>query len=198
MQALNLKLFYLINAGPYLSGWFLIASIIIAKYVVFIIPLWMVGCWLWRSPAYRGTLVFAIVTAMFALLLSKMIGFIWHTPRPFVLDIGHTYLAHAPDASFPSDHATFMWAVSLCLLTQIDLRFEGIIFLLLAILVGWSRVFVGIHFPVDIVGGFLIATFAFLAVHPLRNWLNQSVLPIAETVYQKLFFIPINKGFIRK
>ena len=143
--------------------------------------------WLWGSPKDRGRLLFATIAAIFGLCINKLVGFLWYAPRPFVLGMGHTYLAHAPDSSFPSDHATFIWAVGLVLLLHAGLRVMGIIFLLLAICVGWARVFLGIHFPFDILGGFITATFAVVLLSGGSNWINYRILPVVETVYRKLF-----------
>jgi undecaprenyl-diphosphatase len=42
------------------------------------------------------------------LLINQVIILLWQHPRPFVIGLGHTYLAHAADSSFPSDHLTLL------------------------------------------------------------------------------------------
>ena len=197
MQNLNLQLFNFLNAGPNLHGAPLYLAIIVAKYLVYLVPLWMAVCWLWGASRYRSTLVFAGVSAVFALFISKIIGFLWYMPRPFVIGIGHTYLAHAPDSSFPSDHETFIWAVALCILLQAGLRGMGIILTIIAISVGWARVFLGVHFPFDILGGMLVATISVLLVSSIKPWINSRILPMIEAVYRKIFAKAISSKLIQ-
>ena len=81
------------------------------------------------------------------------------TPRPFLLGLGHTLIDHRPSASFPSNHATvfFIWAttLALCGLGRLALTFGG-----LGLLVAWSRVYLGVHFPADMAGAAVVAAFS--------------------------------------
>lgn len=109
----NLYLFGLLNAGANPASWQLYLAIFVAKYVIYILPiLWIVG-WLWGSTKQRSALLFALTASILAMVINFSIAQIWFHPRPFVLGIGHTYLYHAPDSSFPSDHVTLMWAFGL-------------------------------------------------------------------------------------
>lgn len=197
MQNLNIELFNLINAGANLTGIPLYFGIFIAKYLVYFIVLWMIAYWLWGNTKYRGTLLFAIIAAEFTILINKIIGLIWYQPRPFAMGLGHQYLAHAPTASFPSDHTAFLWAIGLSLLLQTGLRLQGSMILLLALCVGCARIFLGIHFPADIVGGIFTATFAVLIIDGLRPWINTKILPFIETLYRKIFAKVITKQIVK-
>ncbi|HEX5004044.1 MAG TPA: phosphatase PAP2 family protein [Gemmatimonadales bacterium] len=72
----------------------------------------------------------------------------------------------APDRfSFPSGHATASMAVALCYavaVPTIALPLVGF-----GLLVGWSRVVLGVHYPGDVVAGQLIAVLTVLALRPL-------------------------------
>jgi undecaprenyl-diphosphatase len=187
MQNINYQLFNFFNAGLNLHGWQLAFAVSVAKYLVYVVPIWLVVIWVFGSPKLRGTLLFAVVTTCCALLISYLIGKIWFQPRPFMIGLGHVYLKHAPDSTFPSDHVTFMSAVGISLLSQSRLRWAGIAILLLALCVGWARVFLGIHFPFDILGGFLLSTIVVIVLSPIRPWINQQLLPRVENIYRKIF-----------
>ncbi|MEX8493621.1 phosphatase PAP2 family protein [Sphaerotilus sp.] len=58
---------------------------------------------------------------------------------------------HAPDASFPSDHGTVFSAVSLCLLLAGEWVW-GLAVLMVGMGVAWARVYLGVHFPLDMLG----------------------------------------------
>lgn len=100
-----------------------------------------------ESKALRRTVI--------DMLLSFIIGYVYPEARPFV---GHTVnqlIQHVPNSSFPSNHALGAMAIALGLIAPY--RTCGIVFAGLAILVGVSRVYVGVHYPIDIMGGFGLA-----------------------------------------
>jgi membrane-associated phospholipid phosphatase len=66
----------------------------------------------------------------------------------------HSLLACANDYSFPSDHAVIAGALAMGLLL-FAVRW-GILATLLALLLAFSRVYVGVHYPGDVVAGLLM------------------------------------------
>lgn len=70
--------------------------------------------------------------------------------------------------SFPSDHATFMFALAVAIYSY-D-KYAGVILFLLAIITGMSRVLAGVHFWYDIVGGLLVGVaVALISIRAMRN-----------------------------
>ncbi|MFW6016415.1 MAG: phosphatase PAP2 family protein [bacterium] len=65
--------------------------------------------------------------------------------------------------SFPSGHTTASFSVALVL--SFYLPFFSPIFILIALLVGISRVYLGVHYPSDILIGIFISTLFFLLIH---------------------------------
>ena len=89
---------------------------------------------------------------------------VW-APRPFVDGGAFNVLGHAPDSGFPSDHATLAFALAFGLLRRRppSLPRAWLALLAVAVAVGWARVFLGAHHPVDIVGGAAVALAADVA-----------------------------------
>ncbi len=83
-------------------------------------------------------------------------GTLWFHPRPFMIPLGHTWISHPADNSFPSDHGTVMFSAAFALLS-LRLRAPGLLMLLAALPVAWSRIYLGVHFPLDMVGAALVA-----------------------------------------
>jgi undecaprenyl-diphosphatase len=76
-------------------------------------------------------------------------------PRPFRRYPEPRPLGHVPhDPSFPSGHATMAFA-SATVLSYFKPRWAPAFFLL-AVAIGYSRVYVGVHYPLDVLGGALL------------------------------------------
>jgi len=86
--------------------------------------------------------------------------------RPCWIDSSVPLLIHNPkDYSFPSGHtlASFEGAVSIWLYN----RKWGIPALVLAVLIGFSRMYLFVHFPTDVLGGLVLGTLIAVLVHSI-------------------------------
>lgn len=107
-----------------------------------------------RDEARRRCAAGAAVLTAINLALAFVIGRLFYVPRPFVRHTVNLLYLHAPDSSFPSDHATA--TMSLALGLRRTERVLGNILAALSVLVGFSRIYVGHHTPADILGSFAI------------------------------------------
>lgn len=106
--------------------------------------------------------VIILFTALLACAFADVVKYIFPSPRPFVvLDSINLLFEHGGYDSFPSEHTTFM--VAFAVISMFYVRSFGILMLTLAFVVGMARVISGVHWPIDIVGGFLFGgSFALL------------------------------------
>jgi membrane-associated phospholipid phosphatase len=123
--------------------------------IVAIVALTFLFPWRTRRLDRRIGAVLATAAGGVALLLVQPIANAVERARPFV-DHPHAKLLihHATDPGFPSDHATGAFAMALGLWFK-D-RVIGGIALVLAAIVAFARVYVGVHYPSDVVAGALI------------------------------------------
>jgi undecaprenyl-diphosphatase len=122
-------------------------------------------------------IVFVSVSGGMAWLVAKGIKAIVHAPRPFLLLDNVTPLFHygAYD-SFPSGHATFFAAVATALyLYKQDL---GIVFGVFAILISVARVVAGIHFPLDILAGYVLGGSISYAIYKIYKYGKKKAIMI--------------------
>lgn len=94
-----------------------------------------------------------------ALVLSYVSGLVAAAvhpeARPFTSHPAvHPLIAHHPGQAFPSDHSTAAIAVALVVLVFLSRRW-GTVLLAVAVLIGFSRVYVGVHYPGDVLGSVL-------------------------------------------
>jgi len=84
----------------------------------------------------------------------------------------HLLIDRSTDPSFPSDHATFAFAIAVAV-WKYD-RKLGAVFGALAILLSAARVYVGTHYPSDVLGGAVLGTIVALALRwtPVRRLLE--------------------------
>lgn len=109
-----------------------------------------------RITEGKRLIILAFVSSLFAFLINLIISIFRFRPRPFITHQEiHQLVFHISDKSFPSDHTTiaFVLAFSLFLIN----KKWGSIFLVLAFLIGFARIFCGLHYPLDVLGGILMA-----------------------------------------
>ncbi|KOV95018.1 phosphatase PAP2 family protein [Streptomyces sp. NRRL B-3648] len=130
--------------------------------------------WCWWSVRRRGgedaapsvaALVWAPLAAGLAVLVNVPIRGFVERPRPFVDHQGLDVLVGGKtDFSFVSDHATITMALGVGLFVA-HRRF-GLAGIGLALLEGFCRVYMGVHYPTDVVGGFALGTAVVLLLSP--------------------------------
>lgn len=151
-------------------------GIVLAKYAPEIWAAIFILLWFWpplRQNRARRAVVYAAVAGVVALAINVILGHVLpYRPRPFVFEPGqiHQLLAHAPDTSFPSDHASGSFAFAIGLFYA--RRRDGWWSLLLAAAISLSRVFVGLHWPTDVLAGAVVGTFSGLLVLSARSSLE--------------------------
>lgn len=199
-ESLNLYLFSIVNAGAGLAGWRLSAAVFAAEWVILLVPAALVVLWFSGFPAQRRAAVQASLAAAGGLAISGLLGKLWFHPRPFMAGIGHTFMHHAPDSSFPSDHATIMFTVALVLAFSQSLQAQriGRALLPLAFVVAWSRVFLGVHYPLDMAGALAVAALMTLLVRtgPVAA-ASGRIEMVMETLYRRVLAAPIARGWLR-
>ena len=103
-------------------------------------------------------LIFAAITLPLAFIISRIASKIYFDPRPFVSNNFIPLIPHAADNGFPSYH-TLIVATIAAIVFPFNKKISAIIWAL-AIIVGISRVYVGVHHPIDILASIAIAMFS--------------------------------------
>ena len=102
-----------------------------------------------------------------AWVIANIIKIIIQAPRPYLVFENIIPLLQKTDFSFPSGHATFYMALATALC--FSHKKVGYIFMFFAILIGLTRVISGVHFPIDILGGYILGILVAYLVNFLYN-----------------------------
>ena len=176
----------LLLADPDLGGFRLIGAYALAQWLIYVVPAALVLLWIFGDRTDRNAAVAAAATGIFALLLAHVVSTLWFHPRPFMVEPVRNYLNHAPDSSFPSDHATLFFALGCSLLVRRPpfWAWLWIPLMLGGLAVGWARILLGAHWPLDIGGAALIAALSTGIVHsPLGKRACSGLTAAAERIY---------------
>lgn len=195
IEQLNRSWFLIINGAQGTPNWLVNLMIAIGDYLIYLIPLVMLWMWFWGDTVLRSLVLKACLVAFLGVGANQVIALVWQHPRPFVVGLGHVWLVHASDSSFPSDHATVFAGVGLSLLFGGAGGLAGLV-LMAGLLVAWARVFLGVHFPLDMLGAVIVAAVAHTVVVPIWRVVAVPVTALAERVYRRLFAWPISVSWI--
>ncbi len=175
MYYLDLILFNIINGFAGKWHWLDLAGIFFAKYFEYFLLIALIIFLVKDFKKYWRMVVEAIVAAVFVrFVLAEIIRRVYFRPRPFVFNDVHLLISYSPkEASFPSGHASFYFALS-TIIYSYDKK-AGTLFYIASSLIVLGRVFVGIHWPSDILAGAILGVVMglvlnklFKKVHPVK------------------------------
>jgi undecaprenyl-diphosphatase len=166
--------------------WFDRVVEVVGEYGLLVAMILVVVC-CWWSVRRRGgddaavsvaALVWAPLAAGIAVLVNIPIRGFVERPRPFLDHQGLEVLVSGKtDYSFVSDHATITMAMGVGLF--VANRKFGLVGIGLALVEGFCRVYMGVHYPTDVVGGFALGTAVALLLSPLAMAL---LTPVSRAV----------------
>ncbi|MFP5114343.1 undecaprenyl-diphosphatase [Bacillaceae bacterium C204] len=164
ISELNINLFRIINDigkdFTYLNP----AMIFIAEYMVLFLALSVLIFWFTGRKTNRIMVLCGFITFLTAEIIGKIAGLIHSNNQPFSeLTNVNKLMGHEVDNSFPSDHTILFF--SFCMVFYLFKRRSGLLWLILACLVGLSRIWVGVHYPADVIVGAAISICSALIIY---------------------------------
>ncbi|MGC8775788.1 MAG: phosphatase PAP2 family protein [Minisyncoccia bacterium] len=172
MDHLNLFLFNLIyNFGK--SNFLLIdLGVFLAKYLLYLLIILLFYFVLFSNfnlnfKNIKKARIILFIEIILAAILSRgiiteFIRFFWPEPRPFDF-LGIKPFIFESGPGLPSGHASFLFAISMIIFLWN--KKWGIIYFILSLINGLARIFVGVHWPLDILAGLLIGVLSALFIH---------------------------------
>jgi undecaprenyl-diphosphatase len=165
MSSFNLALFNAIYNFGHRNIFFQVVAIFFAQYLAYLLVAAFLVLVLLQKET-RGKIHLFCEGALAIILargiIAESIKFFYNHPRPFDI-LGFTPLISESGSSFPSGHMAWFFAVAL--VVYYANRKWGIWFFVLSFLMGIARIYVGVHWPLDILGGILVGLLSALFVH---------------------------------
>jgi len=157
---------------------------LIAVYLIYVIPVFLVGYWFFgeKKLALRAFLSGILGWCGFSYLIGT---YLYFRERPFSAMPLKEFLFHRPTYSFPSDHATFLFALAFSFYLAGE-RAIGYCLFAVGVLVSIARVVVGFHYPSDVLAGwilgFLAAWLVWLAKRPVDRYVTGPIIWLAKKI----------------
>lgn len=152
---INNDLFRMLNSLGKEFQFFNLPMIIIAEYTVIFLAIFVILFWFTKDRENKIMLMCASIAFVLAEIIGKFTGLLHFNHQPFaVLSNTNQLIEKAINNSFPSDHTILFF--SFCMSFWLFKKGKWSLWILLAILVGISRIWVGVHYPLDVMVGALI------------------------------------------
>lgn len=196
LENLNLQIFEYLNAPITATPLDVRFGIFMANDTLYLLLISLIMAWFLGRYSTKALVLKAILTTATALTFGYLISVIYPHPRPFVIEVGQTLISHAATASFPSNHMLIFSSIALSYLFAKQIKL-GLALFVLALMVAWARIYVGVHFPFDMLGAIVVAILSNLIITQLWPHIQERLMQFALKVYQYIFAYFLNKGVIR-
>ncbi|MBI3260877.1 phosphatase PAP2 family protein [Candidatus Berkelbacteria bacterium] len=165
------------------SGIFYAVAKLGARWLVYFVPLAVLLIWFFNGPREKITAVRVTIAGLFGwLVVNSIIGHFFFRTRPS-LNAAKELLFHLPDKSFPSDHATLGFALAFGFWLA-GYRKISLFFLILTLTFATLRVFTGLHFTTDVLGGlivgFVMAWVGQWLKRPFDRYIGEPLMKVAK------------------
>ncbi len=166
---MNYKVFKSINQLSGRCSPIDLLMILISNKIRYVFIFVLIFMW-FRNDSYKKVSCNAVISVGVTLFINTLIKLFYFKPRPFVKRRVGILIPSKRDSSFPSKHTLLVFAMS----TSIFLykRVLGSFMWVLSVLTGFSRIWVGHHYPSDIIGSAFIATMTSIILDKIARGAN--------------------------
>lgn len=136
-------------------------------YYWFVIPVLVFSSYLFYRAGYSLSAALLVVSTGGSIALTTVLKVVFRRARPEIIDSGY----EASFYSFPSGHATvavgFYGALALLIALRLESPWRPLVAaagIILVASIGFSRLYLGVHYPTDVLAGYLAASLWLVSV----------------------------------
>lgn len=188
-------LLFMINGLSGHSLWMDKVIMMVSEYGPVVFGLYLIGVWfsgnsISEVTENRKRALYAFFAAMLAMGMNQVICHVWYRNRPYLDHPVNRLLQGAQDASFPSDHAAGAFSIAGSLFGRTAGSTALVVF---AVLVALSRVYVGLHYPSDILGGMVTGLVSSWLIERNKGLLDKPVALLLTiwTIIETKLHLPV-------
>ncbi|MGF2715643.1 undecaprenyl-diphosphatase [Bacillus cereus] len=160
--------------------------------ILFMLILWFNNGKKENAIRKQYTVLYTTLSVSIALLVNVLIHAVYYHPRPFITHHVNQLVPHAADSSFVSDHSVLVFSIAFVFILRGEkLKYIALIW---AILVGVSRMYVGVHYPLDILG----AAFLTFITSGLVIQSTRLLEPLASLIFKMYALVAKRVPFLAK
>ncbi len=162
-------------------------GIFCAKFLIWVIFIIVAIWWLnlartrashnWPIEGKRKWLIFGSVSLSLVLsvLINQLLAMVKFRSRPFLNFNINKLIEPLSEKSFPSDHATVAFAISTAVFFYN--KKLGSVLIFLSVLISIGRIFAGVHYPIDIIGGMIVGGGVALTINQILKTKDKKYKP---------------------
>ena len=113
---------------------------------------------------------YLLCVGFFSTLINQFVKILCRIPRPWVRDPGFTIVESAREGasgySFPSGHTAGITGTMGCLSRIVNKKWLRVVFIAVIALVGFSRLYLGVHYPSDVLFSLVVGAILIFAAYP--------------------------------
>jgi len=141
-----------------------------AEYL-FLLSVVIAAIYLFKSLDKRKLFKFGVIILPVSYLIGLVARALYYNPRPFVTENFTPLIDHVADNGFPSDHTLLV--ASLAVWATFFNNKLSLALWAIAIIVAVSRVYVGVHHPIDVLGSMVISALVGLMLYCINKYGEQ-------------------------
>ena len=155
-MSIDSALFLSINGSATSPPWLTALAIFSTSHLPQLVASGAAGAFLVGSRRVKLGVLQVLGAMAMAFVLARLGQYLIVRDRPFVVGLGTQWLAHAASHSFPSAHASVSCAFAMATALVARRWYWALPALAVGALISWSRIYLGLHFPFDVLAGALL------------------------------------------
>lgn len=180
-MSLDSALFLSINGSATSPHWLTALALFSTGHLPQLTASGAAGTFLAGSRRVKLGVLQVLAAMLMAFVLAHLGQDLIASDRPFATGLGTQWLPHRASHSFPSSHASVSFAFAVATALAARHWYWALPALTIAALISWSRIYLGLHFPSDIVAGALVgAASGWLACRIARRVVHALSPPAAH------------------